>query len=79
MKNYGLVLDPIVPEDYLLGSDQSLGAKYGADVYLNEKGDWTPYTPSTEDQSTNTGDTFACTVFATTNAIEMLAKLRFGK
>lgn len=77
-KNYGLIVEPLQPEDYLLGSDQSLGAKYGADVYLNPTGDWTPYTPSTEDQDTKTGDTWACTSFGTTNAIEMLARIRFG-
>jgi hypothetical protein len=76
VKNYGLIVDPIQPEDFLLGSDQSLGAKYGADVYLNETGDWTRYAPSTEDQSTKNGDTYACVSFGTTNAIEMIARAR---
>lgn len=73
----GLIVEPIdVGSDYLGGTSHSLEAKYGAEV-LNPSGDWTPYTPSTEDQSTNTGDTYSCVSHGTNNAIEMLARLRF--
>lgn len=76
-KNYGLQLDPFIPdEDFLGGSTLSLETKYGSEVLVPD-GDWSPYTPSTENQDTSTGDTFACVSFATTNAIEMLARRRF--
>lgn len=77
MKNYGLIVEPVQPEDFVLGTDQSLGAKFGAEVYINLEGDWSKYTPSTEDQATRNGDTYACVSFGTLNAVEMLAKLRF--
>lgn len=76
MKPNGLILEPIVPEDFLGGSSQSLEVKYGAEE-LVPSGDWTPYLPPEEDQSTRNGDTWACTAYATTNAIELLARRRF--
>jgi hypothetical protein len=75
-KNYGLIIEPFAPEDFLGGTSQSLEARYGAEI-LNPEGDWSKHTPSTENQDTSTGDTFACVSFGTTNAIEMLARLRF--
>lgn len=78
IKPLGLRLDPIAPEDFLGGTSQSLEAKYGAEV-LNPEGDWTRFVPSTENQDTSTGDTYACVSFATSNAVEMLAKARFGQ
>ncbi len=72
-----IVEDPIIGQDYLGGTIDSLEVKYGAEV-INPEGDWSPYTPSTEDQSTNTGDTFSCVSHGTNNAVEMIARLRFG-
>jgi hypothetical protein len=76
MKNYGLIIEPHKPEDFLGGTDQSLEAKYGGTV-INPSGDWTPYLPSTEDQDTTNGDTYACVSYGTSNAIEMLARFLF--
>lgn len=78
MKNYGLIIEPIQPEDFVLGSAQSLEVKYGA-AAINPEADWTKYTPSTEDQSTNTGDTYACTNHGTDNAAEMLHRCLYDK
>jgi hypothetical protein len=75
-KNFGLIVEPVQPEDFVLGSAQSLQTKYGA-TEINQSGDWSPYTPSTEDQDTSDGDTWACTNFGTSNAVEMLARLNF--
>src|ERR1700710_1746674 len=72
-KNYGLIIDPIQPEDFVLGSAQSLEARFGETV-INPEGDWLRFTPSTEDQSARNGDTWACVSFATLNAVEMLAR-----
>jgi hypothetical protein len=76
-KNFGLIVDPVVPEDFLGGTSQSLEAKYGGEELVPD-GDWSPYTPSTEDQDTTTGDTFACVSHGTLNAVEMLARRRFS-
>ncbi len=76
-KNYGLDLRPIAPEDFLGGSTNSLQRKFGDEVLVAD-GDWTPYLPSTENQDTSNGDTYACVSFAISNAIEMLARRRFG-
>lgn len=73
----GLVVEPIlIGEDYLGGTTQSLEAKYGGTI-INDKGDWSDYTPSTEQQDTSDGDTWACVSFGTSNAIEMLARFNF--
>jgi hypothetical protein len=76
VKNFGLIIPPYEPEDYLGGSSQSLEAKYGT-TSVNPSGDWSRYAPSTEDQDTSDGDTWACCSFGTSNAVEMLARLRF--
>jgi hypothetical protein len=77
VKNYGLLLEPIQPEDFVLGSSQSLEAKYGTKD-INPSGDWSEHIPSTESQDTSNGDTFACTNFGTSNAAEMLHRFLYG-
>ena len=74
-KNYGLIIEPVQPEDFVLGFSQSLALKYGAEL-LNPSGDWSRFTPSVESQGTRNGDTYACVSFGTTNAVEMLARAR---
>lgn len=76
-KHYGLILEPLKPTDFVLGTSQSLEAKYGAEA-VNPSGDWSNFTPSEEDQSTMTGDTWACTNFNTIDAVEMLHRLQYG-
>lgn len=75
-KQYGLLVEPIQPEDFFGGTVQSLDFKYGSEELVPD-GDWSPFLPSEENQNTNTGDTFACVSFGTTNAVEMLARRRF--
>lgn len=77
-KNFGLLIEPIQPEDFILGSSQSLDTKYGTEILVPD-GDWTPYLPPSENQSTNNGDTFACVSFGTTNAVELLARRVFDQ
>jgi hypothetical protein len=77
-RNYGLIVDPIAPEDFILGTSQSLETKYGA-ADINPQSDWTHYTPATENQDTSTGDTWACVSFGTTNAVEMLMRCVFNE
>jgi hypothetical protein len=76
VKNYGLIIEPIQPEDFFLGSSQSLAVKYGAEILVPD-GDWNNFTPATEHQDTSDGDTWACVSFGTSNAVEMLARVRF--
>lgn len=76
VKPRGLIVEPFQPEDYLGGTSQSLEAKYGGTV-INPSGDWSNYLPSTEDQDTSDGDTWACASFGTSNAVEILARFTF--
>jgi hypothetical protein len=71
-----LIIEPITPEDFLGGTVNSLEFKYGAEELVPD-GEWTPYLPSTENQDTSNGDTYACVSFATSNVVEMIAKRRF--
>lgn len=74
MKNYGLILEPIVAEkDYVLGSYGSLGG----DV-LQPSGQWDAFLPYNESQLDAAGfDAIACATFGTFNAIEMLNRRQY--
>lgn len=69
----GLILEPILPEDYQFGGETKLSGEI-----INETGDWTPYLPTKEQQSYSAFDSQSCTSFGTTNAIETLHKKLFG-
>lgn len=70
-RNTGLIIEPIAPEDYILGSDQSLEHKFGAEV-LQPTGNWMGFLPDNEKQAPGY-ETSACVSFATSSAIEILA------
>lgn len=73
--NHGLIIEPIAPEDYILGSDNSLGVKFGGQV-LQPNGNWKDYLPDTEKQAPGY-ETSACVSFNTINALEILANRQF--
>lgn len=74
MKNYGLVLEPIVIEkDYLLGGFGSIGG-----TILQPDGQWDMYLPPDEFQNLNGVEPCACTSFGTLNALEILFRRLFG-
>ncbi len=41
--SYGLILEPLKPEDFVFGSSQSLDTKFGAETPLVPTGNWYPY------------------------------------
>jgi hypothetical protein len=45
----------------------------------NESGDWTPYLPSTENQSFDGGDSMACVSFSANNCVETQIKFLTGQ
>lgn len=69
---YGLILEDLKPEDYLMGSEQIVKKK------LREDGDWTPFTPEPERQSGRNIETMSCTIFGLWNVIETLARFHYG-
>ena len=73
MKNYGLILEPQKPEDYVFG-DQKLG-----DAPINPSGDWTSYLPvQTETQDEGGFEPYCCVSEATTHAVETLLRQEYG-
>lgn len=75
-KNTGLKLEPIVlGEHFILGSSVSLG---GGEI-LQPDGQWDEYLPTKDEFQTLTDrDPLACTLFGTTNAIEILIRRVYG-
>lgn len=69
----GLILEPILPEDYQFGGETKLSG-----AIIEPSADWTPYLPTKEKQHNTPFDTQSCTSFATTSAIETLHKKLFG-
>src|SRR4051812_48805785 len=69
-RNYGLVLDPIVPEkDYIFGGYGSLGG-----TIKKPDGQWLDCLPPGEDQFNFGFEPLACTSFGTLNAVEILLR-----
>jgi hypothetical protein len=72
MRNYGLKIDPIKPEDYIFGS-----SPVSIEV-INNSGNWENYLPTTEVQNLNGIEPFACVSFSLLNAIEILIRYQYG-
>lgn len=72
-KNYGLIIEPRQPEDYLFGGHTKLGNKV-----LQEDGQWDNYLPLPEAQSISI-ETQACVSFSVLNCAEMLIKRLYNK
>ena len=73
-KNYGLIIEPIVEgEHYILGGYGSLKG-----AVLQPDGQWDEYLPDDEFQALDDKDPQACTLFGTTNAIEILIRRVYG-
>jgi len=73
IKNYGLVIDKITPDQYVLGGLTSLPK-----IVLKEDGQWDDYLPTYEPQFNQKFDSYGCTVWGTENAIEVLMKQKTG-
>ena len=76
MKNYGLIIEPQVPEDFVFGSDNSLSNKFRGREVLEPEGNWGNYLPINEKQAPSF-ETNACVSFGTLNAIEILKKRQY--
>lgn len=72
-KNYGLILEPQVPEDFVFGAYNALDTKFAGRVPLVESGDWSKYLPENEKQAPDF-ETYACVSFGTNNVVEILKK-----
>jgi len=73
MKQYGLILEPISGEDYVLG-----GYRLPVQI-IQEDGQWDEFLPKTEIQHKNGFDTYGCVPFGTLNCIETLYKKKYGE
>ena len=73
-KNYGFIPDKIQPEDYVFG-----GIGIPTEPVLQPDGQWDVFLPEGEMQAKNGVETFACTAFGTTSAIEILMKRKYGQ
>lgn len=70
---HGLILEPLVAEDYVFGGQSQLKGKI-----VNPEGDWSDNLPPTEFQAP-VFETNACTLFGTTNGIETLSLFTFDE
>lgn len=77
-QNTGLILEPISPEDYILGSDQSLEEKFGAEV-LEPSGNWEKYLPEAEHQAPYNFEPSNCVSHGTLSALEILTQRLFNQ
>lgn len=77
--NHGLILEPIVEEDFIFGSDQSLSTKFGATPLL-PSGDWRPvlFDGIFSHQAPNY-ETQSCVSHGTLNALELLYKKQYDR
>lgn len=73
MNNYGLIIEPPKPEDYVLGGKVSLKGEV-----LAPDGQWDGYLPETEVQNRNNVEPYSCVSFTTNNCIEILERRLFG-
>src|SRR3990167_3110835 len=72
MRNYGFIAPIFKDEDYLFG-DANI-----PDEILCPDGDWRPWLPDIEVQNVNKVETYNCTAFGTTNAIEIFLLKKYG-
>lgn len=70
IKQHGFIAPEIKPEDYVLGAGQV------PEEVLQEDADWIPFVPLHEIQRIGV-ETYNCTAFGTTNALEILHKRKF--
>lgn len=75
MKNFGLKIDEIKPENYVFGSVLSPVPF----EELQPNGDWTAYLPQREEQNLNGVEPFACVAFTVLSCCEMLVKRQYGE
>lgn len=71
-QGHGLILEALIDEDYRFGGTSKLKGEI-----INPTGDWLGHLPANEFQAP-VFETNACTLFGTTNAIEVLTKFTFG-
>lgn len=64
-KNYGLIIEPLSPEDWSFGS-----SGLGMEVRVSD-GNWTPFLPTAEKQRRGATETMACVSFSALNDIEV--------
>lgn len=77
--NHGFIPEPRKPEDFVLGADRSLVAKFGATPLVPD-GDWTTYLYDlVYSHQAPVFETNACTVHGLLNACELLANRVFGR
>lgn len=70
-KNFGLVIEPIKPEDYVLGSSNEIA---GQEILQPDGHGWKPFLPALEVQRNPQFDTFGCVSFSALNTRETLLK-----
>ena len=72
-KNYGLIIVPPNPDDYIFG-DNKLG-----DLPIRPDGQYDAFLPDYEPQSRpGAFDSFACVTFSTLNCVEIMERMLFG-
>ena len=72
IKNYGYIPDTIEEDQYIFGGQNI------PDEILQPNGQWDKFLPKDEFQFNKTLDTQNCTNYGTENAIEIIAKRKFG-
>src|SRR3990167_9295007 len=72
--NLGFIPDKIAEDHYVLGGGVSLGGQI-----IQPNGQWDKELPVLEIQRKNYLETYNCTAFGTTNALEILHKKKFGE
>lgn len=78
-KNYGLILEPLKPEDFVFGSSQSLDTKFGAETPPVPTGNWYPYLFAGIYSHQAPGyETNSCVTHGTLNCLELLRRQQFN-
>ena len=73
MENFGLILAPRKPKDYIFGGQTKIAGKI-----LQADGQWLDYLPIGEKQHSVYFDTMACVTFSALNVLEILIKRKYG-
>lgn len=77
-KNYGLIIDPIKPDDYVAGSSNSIQNLRG-EIIVQPGGQWLDWIPQGEQQAPFGFEPSACASFGTLNAVEILLQRVYGE
>lgn len=77
-RSYGLLFEPVLPEDFVLGSDRSLNTKFSGRTVLRSDSDWRPWLPPYELQSP-IFESNACASFGTSNTLEVLLRFLYTR